>query len=159
MVGQFFIVMRTRHVGEHAGYRHRGGRAARGGVRKVDDIILFESRIGLALVAAQREILRARCSPSTRMVRFCADRCAFRVLHGIFANFTSGRLSILLCAYHELMATMLLEDSGISPALYCCERPRRNLYKTAQRPERSAGPIRGYSADVPRCCATPFWLY
>ena len=42
MLRQFFIIVRARHIGEHAGYRYRRGRTAGRRAREIDHIIFFQ---------------------------------------------------------------------------------------------------------------------
>ena len=51
MLRQFLVVVRARHIGEHAGHRHRRRRSAGSGVGEIDHIIFFQQRVGLARIA------------------------------------------------------------------------------------------------------------
>lgn len=66
MVRQLFIIVGPRHIREHARYRNRGRGAAGRGVGEIDNIILFQARVGLAGVAVQGKSLpplRFRLTP------------------------------------------------------------------------------------------------
>ena len=58
VVRQLFIIVGAWHIREHARYGNRSRGAARGRIGEIDNIILFQARVGLAGVAVQGKVGR-----------------------------------------------------------------------------------------------------